>query len=262
MNSNEEYEIPVPILQGTNMPFPFPDDTKTDNVINLAVKVIKDSSRPKITAHSFSNTNTVLGVFGGDRNWSISVSPYADVTSYPSMSILPEVDPPYMPTDEPEYFPANRGPFTGVASREIGSWKAQLNQRLLVLRTTVDQGIAERLVNRIGELYTNVRADLPDYSEPSISSLDALIQFITNVEHPAYPQILLTPTGNLRAKWKKPNRQHFAVEFLPSNYVRWVVFCSDPDDPGKQFRIAGTVSIKNLMSSVNPFGVNQWIARD
>ena len=93
----------------------------------------------------------------------------------------------------------------------------------------------------------------------SVDSLQNLITFLR--EHPTVvrPRVVLTPSGNFRATWRKAATQHFAVEFLPSERVRFVLFTPDLHYPEITARLSGVQTRESLFDSIRQYQVEVWI---
>ena len=73
-----------------------------------------------------------------------------------------------------------------------------------------------------------------------------------------YPDIVSSPSKNIRAQWRtRPNR-HFAVEFFPTGDAHFVIFSPDSSHPEKTKRLSGITSIETLLETVKPQGVLAW----
>jgi hypothetical protein len=100
--------------------------------------------------------------------------------------------------------------------------------------------------------------EAPEQAPISAQSLQGFISFIQREKNLAEPDIVITYAGNIRAEWHQSRKEHFAVEFLPTGKVRYVVFSPDPNHPSRTDRTSGVVSAETLMVKVRPFNVLSW----
>ncbi|MCI0559948.1 MAG: hypothetical protein MN733_15765 [Nitrososphaera sp.] len=120
---------------------------------------------------------------------------------------------------------------------------------------------AARLTARLQYLVQTSEEEFPEQEPMSSRSLQDLLYFIRSVPNITYPALVLTSQGNIRAEWTKERRKHFAVEFLGSNDVRFVVFAPDRKRPHKTNRVSGLSTLDSLMEFVQPYGVFTWVVK-
>jgi len=132
---------------------------------------------------------------------------------------------------------------------------------ILNVRERSKSPFAERLARRLDQLVETSREEYPYQAPLSPQSLRDFIDFLQSVPNPAYPNVVLTPNGNIRAEWRKTPRQHFGVEFLGDSNVRFVVFAQDPKHPERTTRVSGLTSADNLLSIVQPYRVFDWVSK-
>lgn len=117
---------------------------------------------------------------------------------------------------------------------------------------------AERLANRIQWL---LQATLDDPEENQIipESLSSFLAFIEAIEGLKYPDIVLSPSGNIIARWRVDTNRNLCIEFLPTVEVRFVVFAPNPD---RTLRISGVAPVAGLWDTLKPFQVERWVLND
>lgn len=116
----------------------------------------------------------------------------------------------------------------------------------------------EQLARRLDQLVETSREDFP-YQAPILpQSLQDFIDFLQSVPNLAYPDVVLTPHGNIRTEWRKARNQYFAVEFMGEGDVRFVVFAPDSKHFEKITRISGLTSVDSLMDLTGAYGVPEW----
>jgi hypothetical protein len=119
---------------------------------------------------------------------------------------------------------------------------------------------AERLANRLRHLVEVSHEEYPEQVPMSALSVMAFIRFLEHTPNLCYPDIVLTPSGNVRAQWRRAANRHFAAEFLEYGEVRYVVFAPDPKYPDTIARASGQVRAESLMEVVRPLRVAEWAA--
>lgn len=117
---------------------------------------------------------------------------------------------------------------------------------------------AERIAIRLNYLLEVSREEQPEQAPPAAASLQGFLAFLFKNPDLAYPDLVLTPDGNVRAQWRRGPRQHFAVEFLEDEDVRFVIFAPDPKHPYKTARVSGTATVDSVMGQARYYQVLDW----
>ena len=117
---------------------------------------------------------------------------------------------------------------------------------------------ASNIASRLEYLRETCIEEAPEQAPISVQSLQGFIFFLQRESNLAEPDIVITYAGNIRAEWHRSRKEHFAVEFLPTGQVRYVVFSSDLNHPSRTDRTFGVVSAESLMGKVSPFNVLSW----
>jgi len=129
------------------------------------------------------------------------------------------------------------------------------------IRSQLKADFAQQLAERLEFLYevsheehSNEIAIMPE----SLSNFVALLQAETYLK---YPDVVLSPSNNIRVQWRTAPNRHFAVEFLSSGDAQFVIFSPDPWHSEKTIRSSGIASIDSLMEIAQPYGVLSWASR-
>ncbi len=130
------------------------------------------------------------------------------------------------------------------------------------LRDNYNISYADKLADRLQYLVKVGQEDFPDQMPVSPKSLSDFIGFINAHNTFKRPRIYLTFSGNIRAEWGEVNDQHFAIEFLEDNDVRFVLFASDIRRPHKVYRASGSSSVDKIMRQVEPYNVLRWVSNE
>jgi hypothetical protein len=117
---------------------------------------------------------------------------------------------------------------------------------------------AKRIAARLDYLLEVSREEQPEQAPPAVTSLAGFLAFLSKNPGLAYPDIVLTPDGNVRAQWRRGPRQHFAVEFREDEDVRFVIFAPDPKHPYKTARVSGSATVDSVMGQAQYYQVLDW----
>ncbi len=116
----------------------------------------------------------------------------------------------------------------------------------------------ERIANRLEYLLEVSREESPEQAPLAADSLTSFLGFL--VENPglAYPNIVLTFDGNVRAEWTEGTNKHVAIEFCGDDTVRFVIFAPDPRHPYRTSRISGTATTDSVIELAELYALH-WM---
>jgi len=132
-------------------------------------------------------------------------------------------------------------------------------ERLLGVLKVSDMPHAERIAGRLGFLATAADDSYPDEAPMSVSSLEGFLGFWRDSKPMKYPDITLSPRGNIRVQWQPERTRHLAIEFLNRGDAKVVVFAPDPSKPKKIARAAATAAIPSIAEIVQPYKAFDWV---
>lgn len=141
-------------------------------------------------------------------------------------------------------------------------WKQEGEMGYLLARLQNSREIryGERIVRRIRALRQMVRDDENEDIDISSDSLRSFFEFMSLHPKLNYPDISLTPDGDIYARWKGCGRSLFSVHFLPQSRVRYVVFAPDRKRPDLMDRASGTSSVDTVLETADrAYGVIGWL---
>jgi len=116
----------------------------------------------------------------------------------------------------------------------------------------------KRIAHRIRVLRQIVRED--DGDDISPDSLRSFYEFLILHPEVSYPEITLTPDGNIYVCWNNFDRALFSIHFLPELRVRYVVFVPDRKRPNLMDMMSGTSSVDTVLEIVDrAYGVTRWV---
>jgi hypothetical protein len=124
---------------------------------------------------------------------------------------------------------------------------------------------AKEIQNILTRIYSlSLEASQIDSSEQCVS-IDSFRGFLklmnsspTALERPS---MSLTPSGNIRAQWRKSNNHHLAIELVDKDNAKMVIFFPDPGDNSKIIRTAFTVSIDGLWQILRCLNAMPWLLK-
>ncbi len=99
-----------------------------------------------------------------------------------------------------------------------------------------------------------------DVEPLSPDSLEDFVNFLTNKPNLCYPDIVLSPEGNIAAQWRNAEmRGFFSAEFLDGGYVRYVIFSPDREHPVNMQKTHGRASIDVMWGVAQEYNVVEWM---
>lgn len=152
--------------------------------------------------------------------------------------------------------------FTQVAAvfKLAEDWKkeGEMGYILTLLQDLREIKHGKRIIQRIRTLRQMARDD--ENGDISSDSLRSFYEFLSMHPEVNYPDISLTPDGDIYARWKGRGRSLFSVHFLPQSRVRYVVFAPDRKRPDLMDRISGSGSVYNVLETADrAYGVGGWV---
>lgn len=143
-------------------------------------------------------------------------------------------------------------------SRRPSPQRSSVAELILYVREELKATFADRLAKRLHYLARISEEEYPEQAPISRESLEDFVAFLKATPNLAYPGVVLTPSGNVQAEWRKEKNRHLVVEFVGNADVRFVVFAPDPWKSYKTTRASGVATLESLMDIVRPYGVDAW----
>lgn len=146
----------------------------------------------------------------------------------------------------------------------LRTWKCGPEIDGLVARIRQNAAIfhADRIAQRLDQLWKMSEMEEPDICVISSDSLRSFERFSNLYPRMRYPDITLTPSGNLYARWKGHSRSLLSIQFLPvpEMKVRFVVFSPNQRYPEELNRASGTDFVETVMDNLSrAYGVSDWV---
>lgn len=120
---------------------------------------------------------------------------------------------------------------------------------------------ADRIASRLFYLAEVCREEAPEQAPISRASLHDLEGFLRSVPMLAYPSLVITLEGNIRAEWKGSPNKHLAIEFTGDQTVRFVIFVPDRQRPKQINRASGAAHIDSVLELLHPYGLSEWVLK-
>jgi len=156
-------------------------------------------------------------------------------------------------------FPSSESPFDILD--ELRNEDEKALEIISHVRNHLNVFYAQQLADRLMFLVENAKEEHPDEVAILSESLKNFVSFLQAHATLNYPDVVLSPSKNIRVQWRTAPNRHFAVEFLTTGEANFVIFSPDPKHPEKIIRLSGIVSVDSLMEAVQPHSVLAWSAR-
>ncbi|MDP2645947.1 MAG: hypothetical protein Q8P24_13490 [Desulfobacterales bacterium] len=153
-------------------------------------------------------------------------------------------------------FVAPKSPFDSIVDQLSDDEK--VNEIVKFLNVQLNIPFAKKLAGRIQFLIEASKGEYPDEVAISPESLKNFVSFLQAETNLKYPDVVLSPSKNIRAQWRSAPNRHFAVEFLPTGDAHFVIFTPNLKHPDKTNRMSGILSVDSLMPTAQPLGVLSW----
>lgn len=128
------------------------------------------------------------------------------------------------------------------------------------IRLTRKINHAKRISTRLNDLRSMVLEETGENEDLSKESVRSFFSFLKMHPNVRYPDITLTPDGNIYSRWKGNNGALLGIEFLPDFKVAYVVFVPAPSHAGEVTRHSGIDFTDTVFKKINAaFSVAEWI---
>jgi hypothetical protein len=158
----------------------------------------------------------------------------------------------------------SKSPFDVLDETSPGKEKIRQFKKISQIINSLVDGtnieFAQKLADRLLSLYDAVRED-PEEDLVPLGSLRNFVKFLRSTPRLKYPDVVLTPSNEVSAQWRKAPNRHFAVVFQATGEARFVIFTPNPKDAVKTDRLSGITSVEALMDVAKPHGVFDWAAQ-
>jgi hypothetical protein len=146
--------------------------------------------------------------------------------------------------------------------RATEDWKrrGEVDHLIGLLQDSADIRCGEKMARRVRALRQMAIED--GDKEMGADSLRSFLEFFTLNPSLKYPEISLTPDGDIYARWKGPQKMLLSIHFLPESRVRYVLFAPDHRRPALINRASGTDSVYGVLQTAGSFlGRTDWLVQ-
>ena len=157
------------------------------------------------------------------------------------------------------FYPLFESPFEKLD--DLRDDEEKVSEIISHIRTQLKVDYAQQLADRLEFLVDAAKEERADENSILPESLKNFLSFIQSTTCLGYPDVVLSPSKNIRAQWRNGPNQHFAVEFLETGEARFVIFSPDPNYPERAVRLSGLAMVDSLMEIAVPHGILKWSSR-
>lgn len=144
----------------------------------------------------------------------------------------------------------------------LDSWKCgpEIDGLISRIRQNTLAPNAELIAQRLNHLWKMSEVEETDSCVVSSDSLRSFERFSNIYPRMRYPDITLTPGGDVYARWKGSNRSLLSIQFLPEMRVRFVVFAPNQRHPEELNRASGNDFVDTVIDNLSrAYGVSNWV---
>ena len=130
------------------------------------------------------------------------------------------------------------------------------------IRISLIASYGERLATRIENLFEVSIEEEPDGIGISAESLHYFLSFLQSAPKLDYPDVVLSPPGNIVAEWHVDSKHHFSADFLPDGDTRFVIFRPNLKNSKKTERFSGISTFDCLYDIMKDNRVLKWASSE
>jgi hypothetical protein len=110
---------------------------------------------------------------------------------------------------------------------------------------------------RLHDLWSAAKAELADGGVLlSVQSIESFARFLSRLPRLMIPELVMTPTGHLRAEWRGSDSQFLGVEFQGASETKIILFAKDPNCRSKLTRLSQSISASGLLKVLQTYDIN------
>lgn len=157
---------------------------------------------------------------------------------------------------------AANSPFESIDELCIRETDVEAQEVISHIRS-LDLRFGERLFARLQFLFECSKEEDPEQIAISPHSLNGFLAFLKALaaHDLTYPDIVLSPTKNVRAQWQSGMNKRIVIEFLGNKRVQFVIFRPDSNDAQNPIRLSGFSSVESMMAEIVMLNKVEWIFR-
>lgn len=120
---------------------------------------------------------------------------------------------------------------------------------------------AERIYSRLLSLVENAEEEYPDEELVSVSSLRGFEKFLKSEYQWKYPDIVVSPEGNIVVEWFEDKNHHVAIEFIGQATAKLVMLVPDIKLKSKVVPVVTKPRVESIPEAVKPYDVLSWVTQ-
>lgn len=153
-----------------------------------------------------------------------------------------------------------RNPSVTAVFKLAEEWKKQGEISFLISLVQASPEIirGEKIARRLKALRQMTIED--DDGDISSDSMRSFFEFLSHHPRCNYPEITLTPDGEIYARWKGPEKSRLSIHFLFKSRVHYVLFAPDRKRPDIMDRISATASVDTVLEIADrAYEIAGWV---
>jgi hypothetical protein len=156
---------------------------------------------------------------------------------------------------------AANSPFESIDENRLQEGDAEA-QEIISRVHLLASDFEARLSARLQFLFESAKEEDPEQIAISPHSLKDFFAFLESLatDDLRYPDIVLSPTKNVRAIWQSGRSKRIVIDFLGNRRVQFVVFRPDPKDAQNPIRLSGFSSVESTMEEIVVPNKVDWIS--
>lgn len=137
--------------------------------------------------------------------------------------------------------------------------RRSINSILESISGELDVSYAEALTKRLQYLFNVANEESDEFQEDmNIRSLRSFIDFLKTFPFMKQSDVVLTPEGNLRALWKRRQREYFKLEFLPTLDIKYFAIRPNEAYPEKYESGSGIATSEGILRHLDAYKIAEW----
>jgi hypothetical protein len=119
----------------------------------------------------------------------------------------------------------------------------------------------QRIAERVEHLLAISIQEQPESCAMSSNSIKGFMKFLELHKNIRYPNLTLTPNGEIYAQWKR-GRSLLGIQFLSDLDVKFVVFTPNPQHPEKTNRVSGSDTVDRIFENLEKiYAISNWVSQ-
>lgn len=149
---------------------------------------------------------------------------------------------------------------SGVSTTPIDPPERSISELIDSLERKLTGDVGHRMAKRLRFLAAICEEEAPRLAPLAETSVEDLLAFADTHSSLRLPSIVLDSDGNIRCIWRRGGDQ-FALEFLGSGHVSFVLMVPDPKSPHQRDISSGRVPMTSVFDLLRPFGISELVGR-